>query len=79
MGRQIYGETNGKLMEFSLCHLISNGTGSGEGGHPNKRNLCSVFRQRGGGQRAFLIFASSQLPSTQINPCAKATPFGVAY
>ena len=40
-------------------------------------NYCLAFRQIGGGQRALLISASSQLPSVQNNPYANMAYFGV--
>lgn len=41
-------------------------------------NLGIVFRQTGGGQRAFPVSASSQLPSAQSNTYAKVAYFGAA-
>lgn len=41
--------------------------------------LCSAFRQIGGGQRAFLISVSSQLPSAENNPYINVAYFGMTY
>ena len=42
-------------------------------------NLYLAFKADGGGQRAFLISVSSQLPSAQNNPYVKIAYFGVIY
>lgn len=41
-------------------------------------NLCPPFRQIGGGQKAYPIFASFQLPSAQNNLHIKVAYLGVA-
>lgn len=42
-------------------------------------NLCSEFRQKGGGQRVPSASAVSQLPLAQKSPYARVVYFRVAY
>lgn len=42
-------------------------------------NFVSDFGQLGEGQRAFLVSASSQLPSPENKPSTKSACLGVAY
>lgn len=64
---------------LKLCQRVRLCLSSWERGKDTFVNLCSDFRQIGGEQGAFLIWAHFQLPSAQNKPYAELTYVGVAY
>lgn len=50
-----------------------------EGEDIHEEKSMSYFQTDGGGPRALLGFAPSQLPSAQNNPYTKGADLGVAY